>query len=97
MFTLSGDGNSLCHAVSILIYGVPDQKLTIRRLLHQTCIMHLEERSPLYDRWSQFMKKLCNELGREYNIVVSGSSFKGGVHCFSIQVVMNKLVISPKL
>ena len=63
---IPGDGNSLCHSVSVLTCGVPDQTLLFRRSLHSTLKSHMDPNSPLYSRWSQFIMKCCDEFGRDY-------------------------------
>ncbi|CAK8672148.1 unnamed protein product [Clavelina lepadiformis] len=45
------DGNSLCHACSMILYGIPDYVLLFRRCLSQTLHGQLELDSPLGERW----------------------------------------------
>ena len=63
------DQNSLCHSVSIHVFGIPDNSLFIRQRLAAICQQHIQQGSPLYKRWILHNRQSENSSKR-YNAQV---------------------------
>jgi len=55
------NGNSLCHSVSIHVYGIPDTFLFLRICLYSTCKQHSQIGSPLHAKFLSFKKSKLNQ------------------------------------
>ena len=53
--------SSLCHSISVQIFGIPDKFLFLRNCLRNTCKMHFQTGSPLHTKFVEYMKKEMTE------------------------------------